>query len=425
MRRKIMKLLNLPSILAFVLAASAPAMPADTPPGGALSLQDCIKIAMQNQTDVVVAKNNVRAARSRSDKAFASYLPQLSIQNNAFVTGLGSVLNKSTTGTAGNVSLNIFDGGLRELNNVSARYGVAQSKAQLERTTQTTVFNVTKAYYNVLRAKRLAEVAEANVKYNQGLKEQVETRAQLGSAAQVDVLPVEAQLANAQLNLVTAKNSVRISMLDLQSSIGMSPDANFDVQDVGNVPDPEIGMLQQYVKQAEGSRPDIQSSKASAGIARAAVKSAWVNIFPRPVITGNYQKGIEGGFSSSGGQVVGGIVFNIFDGGANRAALREAQAQRANAEQQEKQVQRDILVQVEEAYLNLTSSQEKLAASKVSLESAQKNYDVQKDRYNQGLAITLDLINAELQVITAQTNEVQARYDYYTAISQLDYVTGK
>lgn len=420
-----MKLYYLPCTLACVLALSAPVMAADSTPNGALSLQDCIKIAMQNQTDIIVAQNNVRAARSRSDKAFAGYLPQISIQNNAFVSGIGSVLSKSTTGTAGNVSLNIFDGGLRELNNVSAKYGVAQSKAQLNRTTQTTMFNVTKAYYNVLRARRLAEVAEANVKYNQGLKEQVETRAQLGSAAQVDVLPVEAQLANAQLNRVTAKNSVRTSMLDLQSAIGMNPNASFDVQDVGNVPEPEIGMLQEYVKQAEGSRPDIQSSKASAGMARAAVKSAWINIYPRPVISGNYQKGIEGGFTSSGGQVIGGIVFNLFDGGANRAALREAQAQRANAEQQEKQVQRDILVQVEEAYLNLTSSREKLAASKVSLESAQKNYDVQRDRYNQGLAITLDLINAELQVITAQTNEVQSRYDYYTAISQLNYATGK
>ena len=158
---------------------------------------------------------------------------------------------------------------------------------------------------------------------------------------------------------------------------------------------------------------------------RASVRSAKINLWPRPVITGQYQRQISGGFTSSGGQVMGGFAFDLFNGGANRAAYQEAKAQQLNAEQREKQIYKDIQVQVEEAYLNLTSSKDRLAASETSLAASQKNYDVQKERYNQGLAITLDLLNAELQLTTAQTNEVQARYDYYTAISQMEYAVGK
>ena len=268
-------------------------------------------------------------------------------------------------------------------------------------------------------------MAEANVKYTEGLKEQVETRAQLGDAAAVDVLPVEAQLATAQVNLLSAKNTVQTSSLSLESGMGLAPTVGFDVQDVGTVAEPELGILQEYVKQAEASRPDLTATKAGTGSARASVRSARINLWPRPTITGQYQRQVSGGFTTSGTQIVGGFVFDLFNGGANRAAYREAQALQLNAQQQEQQTYKDIQMEVEVAYLNLTSSKERLAAAQTGLNAAQKNYDVQKERYNQGLAITLDLLNAELQLITAQTNEVQARYDYYTAISQMDYAVGR
>jgi len=419
------RLSYLPWVFACFVLWGTCANTADTAPSGPLSLQDCIKIAMQNQIDVLTAQTSVITAKSRADQAKSNYFPQLSIQNNAFQFGSQSVLSRVTTGTALSLNQNIFDGGLREANVTSAHYGLKQNSARLTRTTQTVAFNVTKAYYDVLRAKRLAEVAEANVKYTEGLKEQVETRAQLGDAAAVDVLPVEAQLAATRVNLLSAKNTVRTSALSLESGMGLAPMPGFDVQDVGIITEPEVGILQEYVKQAETSRPDVTATKAGTGSARASVRSARINLWPRPTITGQYQRQISGGFTTSGTQIVGGFVFDLFNGGANRAAYREAQALRINAQQQETQIYKDIQVQVEEAYLNLTSSKERLAATQASLAAAQKNYEVQKERYNQGLAITLDLLNAELQLITAQTNEVQALYDYYTAISQMDYAVGR
>lgn len=417
------------SYLSFIFACAVlpvgGLLAADTPQFGPLSLQDCIKVALQNQIDVLSAQNNVSTAKSRAIQATSSYFPQLSIQNNAFQWGSQSVLNRSSLGTALSVNQSFFDGGLREANVSSARYSVKQNTAQLSRTTQTVAFNVASAYYDVLRAKRLADVAQANVKYTEELRDQVKTRAELGDAAQVDVLPVEAQLATAQVNLLSAKNTVRTSSLGLQSAMGLSPTTGFDIQDVATVKEPTVGILQEYVKQAEGSRPDVIATQASLGSARSSVRSAKINLWPRPVITGQYQRQISGGFTTSGTQIIGGLVFDIFNGGANRAAFQEAKTRQLNADQQEKQIYKDIQVQVEEAYLNLTSSKERLAASETSLAASRKNYDVQRERYNQGLAITLDLLNAELQLTTAQTNEVQARYDYYTAISQMDYATGK
>lgn len=393
-------------------------------PPAPLSLQQVLDLTMKNQTDIITARNNVVIAKGKNSEALAEYLPQLSIQNNAFVWGTGAVLNRSTTGTAFNVSQSVFDGGLREANNIKTRYGVKQNTAGLSRTIQTVTFTVTKAYYEALRSKHLAEVADANVKYTDGLRRQIEEQAKLGAAAKVDVLPVEAQLANAKVSRLSAQNTVRTTSLQLQNAMGLSPTPGFDIQDVPEPQAIDIKPLQNYVSSALTARPDILESKAGSGAARASLRAARINLYPRPVISAEYQKEISGGFTSSSGQMVGGVVFNLFDGGANRAAYKEAQATKANADQQERQMVKDIQADVEEAYLNLDNSKERLAASQVSETAAKANYDAQTDRYSQGLATPLDMLNAEVQLITAQSNTVQARYDYYIAIAQMNYSVG-
>lgn len=392
---------------------------------GPLSLSDCISIALSHNTDVLTAKNNVTAAKNRSASAISEYLPQISIQNNAFVWGAESVLSTTTTGTAFNVTQSIFDGGVREANVQSARYGVKQYNAGLSRTQQQVVYSVSNAYYELLRARHLAEVAEANVTYNEGLRDQILACAEEGEAAKVDVLPIEAQLASARVSLLSAKNTVRTSAIDLENLIGLDIDSSFDVQDVEDMPNVEIKPLGEYLTSALKARPDILQAQAATGASKASVRSARIALYPRPIISANYQREIQGGFTNSSTQMVGGITFDLFNGGANRAAYREAKANQANAKLQEQQTIRDICSDVEQAHLNLTSAKERMAASALSLEAATSNYEAQKERYSQGLGTTLDLLNAEVQLITAKSDDVQARYDYLIAIAQIDYATGE
>jgi outer membrane protein TolC len=89
------------------------------------------------------------------------------------------------------------------------------------------------------------------------------------------------------------------------------------------------------------------------------------------------------------------------------------------------QILKDIHLQVEEAYLNLNNARERMSASIVSLEASNKNYQVQQERYAQGLSTALDLLNAEVQAVTSQNDDVQARYDYYIALAQMEYAVGK
>ncbi|HPP74230.1 MAG TPA: TolC family protein, partial [Armatimonadota bacterium] len=160
------------------------------------------------------------------------------------------------------------------------------------------------------------------------------------------------------------------------------------------------------------------------GSSKASAKAAKISLYPIPQVTAEYQRGL-GGLSGNSTQIFGGISFNLFDGGANRAAYREAKANQESAEKRHQQLIKDIEAQVRQAHINVNDSIERLSASQIGLETAQKNYEVQQERYKQGLAIPLDLLNAEVQVVTAQTNLVQAQYDLYIAMAQLDFAVGR
>ncbi len=413
------------AIACFALMAST-AVSQEPVRTGPWSLQEAVETALQNQADVLTARNNVSIARSRTTRAISDYFPQLTIQNNAFVTGSGEgVLTRTTTGTAFFATQNVFDGGIREANVSSARYDAKQSQAGLTRTVQTVTFNVTRNYYDVLRARHLADVAQKNVGYNEELLKQIEAQAEAGTSAPIDVLPVQAQLANARVTLLTAQNNVRTAALTLQGSMGLSPQPGFDVQEVETPPDPRIEALNTYMELALKTRPDIAQAQAGIGSAKASVRAARINLYPRPVVSANYQREIQGGFTTDATQMVGSIVLDLFNGGANRAAFNEAKANRANAELQAAQLLKDIQTEVEEAYLNLTSARERLSATTVGLEAAQKNYENQRERLSLGSGTILDVLNAEVQLVTAQANDVQARYDYYTALAQVEYATGE
>jgi outer membrane protein TolC len=122
---------------------------------------------------------------------------------------------------------------------------------------------------------------------------------------------------------------------------------------------------------------------------------------------------------------VGSIVFDAFDGGANRAALDEAKAAQANSQEQVNELTRQIHAQVEDAAIGVNDAKDRIRAAQSSYDASRKNLDVQIEKYGQGLAITLDMLNAEAQLISAQSSLVQARYDYYIAVAQLEYALGK
>lgn len=406
------------SAMVLISLVMPPVCGADT-----LSLAECINIAMENQIDVLVGENDLSSARERRVQVRSDYFPQVSVQY-SHDENLSDSSSDDTTSLS--VMQNFYDGGLREASVRSADASVAQSGARLDRTRQTVAYSVTRYYFSLLRARHEADVQGTRVLYLEGQLDMMRARIDAGDAAEADTLPVEAELANAKVDKLAADNAVKAARLDLQNAMGMSASSVLEIEEVEEPGDLTLVSLEEYLAEAFDSRPEITESGASVASAKASVDSARISMLPRPFVSGQYDEHFGTGSTvDSEVRIVGGMVFSVFDGGDRNAAYRESRLSLSSAELQAEQTRKDIESDVRRAYLNLIDARERIAASDLSLEAARKNFDAQEAMYKTGLAVPLDLLNAELGLASAKSSAVQARYDYFTSIAELEYAIGK
>ena len=115
----------------------------------------------------------------------------------------------------------------------------------------------------------------------------------------------------------------------------------------------------------------------------------------------------------------------IWDAGVTRAREEEARARLESSEAGEQQTRIDITTSVQQAMLNINSARERLDASAIAVESARRNLEAANERYQQGLAILVEITNAQLNYFEAQNNAIEALYDYYLAQAQLRRAMGR
>ncbi len=390
-----------------------------------LTLHDCLALAAGRQADILTGRDNVTSAQAHAVEAHSSYLPQVTVGTAKELVTAGNPLVNTDLSTDLTVTQMIFDGGQRELTYKSAKSAVTQSQAVLLRTQETVNFTITKDYLALLRAQALAKVSAQQTTYIEGQLKQVQARVEAGQAADVDALPIKAQLATAQVDTLTAANNVRQAAITLQQAIGLDPEDGFAVQDVPAPAKTLTVTIADALAVAKKARPELVEDAAGLSAAKNDVTAATLKLYPVASVAAQYDQPMDnnGGTRSYG--ISAGLSWCIYSGGKTQAGLQDARASLDTAHVHAAQTLRDITVDVQQAVLALDNARERLGATALSVEAAQRNFDAQQGRYDQGMAIPLDLLNAQLSVATAQSNAVQAQYDYLTALAQLHYATGQ
>lgn len=404
-------------------------IPLDRP----LTLKECINIALQNHSSVLTAEKDVEASKAGLKQAKAGYLPDITLGTDYSKSGyeggqVGTGLRRVGTFTNNQTTLSItqtfFDGGRTR---TAVRQALAQeqiAKAEMEMAKQERVLAVTQAYFTALLTKRLADIANQSVKEAEQQREMIQARIEAGDAARVDLYPVEVQVANAKLSKLQADNNARIAANILRNVMGLGKGPELQLAEV-EAPDFNIPPLEECLARALKDRPEVARSNAQIDSAKAALSLAKQQLLPVPSANLNYDRGLAGSGYDSQWSIGARLSLNVFDGGAARAAVETYKARVESLKLAYEQLNKDITTEVEEAHLNLTNALERLAASKANVELARTNLEVAREKYNQGLAIPLEIVSAQISYADALASNAQALYDCYIAHAQLEKAMGK
>ena len=409
------------------LLLAIPLRAADAPADHPLSLQECIDYALKQHSSVLSAQKDVVAGAADLRRANAAILPRITIGsdfNSSGVTTAGVDANLQGTRSQIGVQETLWDGGRIQTAIRQAKASKRVVDADYDLTKQGRVLTVTTAYFTTLHAKRLADIAAQSVAESEGQRQLIQARIDAGDAAKVDIYPVEVQLANAKLNKLQADNDARVAMSALRNAIGFDrgPELNLvDVEEPAN----NIESLDACLTSALAGRPEVVRSEAQLDSSRAGLSLARQQALPVLTVGAGFNRGL-GGFDYDSQWAVGvGVSMNIFDGGAIAADIDSARARSDSVVLNNDQLRKDIITEVEESYLNLTSAFERLAASKPNVELARQNLEVAREKYRQQLAIPLEIVTAQVSYADAQASHATALYDCYVARAQLDKAMGK
>lgn len=410
-------------------------------------------------------------------------LTQLSTGTTANINGNSVALSKATQNQLGiSATLPIDISGQIRAAVDQAKFQEIATRLDINRTRNQIVLDVKNAFYDVLRAEALLAVANEGLQNAQDRLSDTEKKLAAGVVAPFDVLRSQTDVANAQQQVITANTGISLALATLNNTLGLDVNAPISITATGAVVDPPgvappsafvpptapadlppdngappdtgtvkapavvqpptvvtdpikpAGDFNSLVQEAVSLRPEILEGDASIAAARKGIQLARRSVLPTLGITGGYSYLPDaGGFApqTSQGQAVVSLNFPIFEGGLARAREKEARADVSTAETNRRQSVDGVLLEVRQAYLNLLQARDRVAVANRALAQAREAYRLAKVRFDagvsqaQGVSPLLELSDAQNALTQAETNQVNALYDYNNTRSRLDKAIGR
>lgn len=399
-------------------------------PGETMDLKRCIAIALERHPSILGAAGGLKASESRVGQARAGYYPQVSASaeyDRSSVGGTssraaGTIYDNYATGVS--VSQTLFDFSKTSTQVKIQSLGADSSRADLEQAMNQIAYDVKKAYYGLLQARRLRDAnAEAVGSYRQHLA-QAKKFFEVGLKPKFDVTKAEVDLSNARLNLLKAENAMNLARLTLGNTMGLPGAPTFEISD--NLAfQPYPASLDEALKKGEERRPDLRSVRSKREAAESSVDLAKKGYFP--VLTGSAGYGWSGeNFPLDRGWNVGATLsVPLFSGLSTKYQTDEARANLEVLKANEDLVRQAVQLEIQQALLNLQEARDRIAVAELEVRQAAENLDLARGRYGAGVGSPIEVTDALLADINAKTAHTTALYDYRLAQASLEKATGE
>jgi OMF family outer membrane factor len=413
-----------------------------------ISLQQAIDLALRNNIDLQNSLISVQRQQETLRSAQAALWPQLdltssytwsdsanariSIQRQLDIQGRVSDLQTDSTSTSWNTELrlryNIFTSGSRDANIKSAQERLRLLELEVERQTEDTRLSVAEAYYNIQNTDQDVMIAESAILNSEESLTDAQSLERAGVGTQFDVLRSEVQLANDQQRLRQAQSDQRIArrtlarLLDLPPNLDVSASDPIELAGTWNLP------LEETIVLAFRSRAELEQQIAQREIARQEQRAARASALPQlsAFASANLLENSDDGVSGLTEGYTAGLQFSwqLFNGGATAAAVRDQELAQASAELEFGNQRNQVRLQVEQSYYQLEASLQNVSTAEEALKLAEESLDLARLRFQAGVGTQTEVIGAQNDLTQAQGNRVEAIIGYNRALVNLRRAVG-
>ena len=430
----ILSLVMIPLTVAGLARADGETAPAPAP----LTLKQAEDTALHNQPTMRAAHGLLEAAEGRVEEARAGYLPQVSLNATYERTTGNPALHPGFPGTGTGTSASwdpkynyysltatgsqlIYDFG--QTSNKWQAAGASRDAAGENTRTAVlqTLLNVRRAYFTARAERDLVAVAEETVRNQEKHVEQTQAFVRTGIQPDINLATVLTALANAKVQLVTARNNYAVSEAQLAQAMGTPVGSSYSLSDA-ELPAVagEDGPAATLVDHALHARPELANlvdQRVAQELTVRALKGAY-----GPAVSA------VGGFSDLGISIDGlvpnwyvglALTWNLYQGGLTNGQVREARGTLENLVGQEDALKLQVQVDVEQGRLGVQAAKATIGAAEEAVVNARQQLTLAEQRYAHGLGNAVELSDAQVASTSAQAQLVQAKFNLASARAQL------
>jgi outer membrane protein TolC len=322
----------------------------------------------------------------------------------------------------------VFDLGGRAATIETAKQRAIASDLTHNATVKNVVLQVESTLFSYLATRSLRDAELVAVQEAEADTAAAEERQRVGVATLEEVLQTRTALAQAKFQLATLQGNLVSARGDLASAMGLPANARFEVPQVAATePVCEISAnVDTLINRAIENRPELAESRAEAAALAAQVRVARSAGYPALTLTstGSFANSNVPSATGRNFSLVLGLQIPIFNGFTRQYNVRSAQAQYEAGLAAVSSTQQQITVQVFASYAALQTATQRLTAAEELLTSAQQSSDVATGQYREGVGTIVDVLLARSALATARAEEIQARWEWHTALAQLAHDAG-
>lgn len=322
-------------------------------------------------------------------------------------------------------TLPIYTGGQLRGAAKQAKANYLYNKVGVQRAWNEMRSTVTNGYFTMLQTDNLQKLNRESVERLTDHLKNVQAQYDVGVVAKVDVLRSQVELANAQQSLIQAENNYQIAEANMNKIVGLPLDTKLELNNL-LVYNPYDKTMEECLAYSTKHRPELEQAKQNVEAAKGSLMAARSGHMPK--VYGNASKG----WSSSnwpgdenGDWAVGvSVSMNVFDSGVTLSKIHGAEADLKQAEETYRNTVDSVNLDVRTNYLGLREAEKRINTTKLAVEQADEDYRIAQLRYQNGVGTNTDVLDAQVALTQAQTNYLQALYDFNTSKTDLETAIG-
>jgi outer membrane protein len=437
-----MNRLNIKLII-FLILASSFAINAQTK---VLSLDEAIKLGLENSHQLKISNNNLNAATEKYKDYESQVYP--SVKATAGYTRLSPVApftfefpGSSTVYTFFPVYLNSYSSqiaayepfynGLRAKNTLKSQYFLEQAaKFDYDKDKSDIIYNIINAYYNIYKIKVSKALIDENIEQiNQHIKE-TQDYEKNGLAVHNDVLRVELQKSNAEFTRLDLQNNLEVAIYNYNILLGIPPDTKTEIDSNSLFSVREIKSLDDYIKDAMNNRGDIKASDSRSKASESNLEVTKGSYLPQLGV------GADLYYANPNPRLIppddifketwdAGIYFSydISSLYTNKHKVAQSKIQVEQSKENYNLLLDNARMEINQSYTAYNEALKKIELSKTTIVDADENYKTEHSRYTNHVALLSDLLDANVALLQAKMNlalsNADAELSYYKLMKSI------